>query len=408
MCVVVFGWIAAVAWWRFTLRRMELETAPSSIEVTESGVLIRWSDGSRSRFHGLWLRDNCRSGGDKRGGFRTFSLTDLNTDLFVLLAELNDDGDLLVEFSDGHESVFDLEWLRANSYEPHDRLGKVRTISNFRAGHDPQHFELPVSKSSDHRALLDAVAEWGVAVVTSVPDDRAALETLVELFDQSARHEVTEVVADPDDWDLLEDGLASDPRTSETYRHTPLGISIVQCVDANSTGGDLVLVDGFDIANDLRDNDPDAFDALSQIRVPFIGGDLANNSSGTSFLVHAPVIALDRDYEIAGVRFAEGAIAPLDVDPPQVEEYYRALISFTEHANDPGRGVHVRLQPGHVLVHDNHRVLQGRTGFVATGGRRHLRLTTVDRDVFHGNVRRLRQLHGRKSVDERFPSGATR
>ena len=84
---------------------MELETAASTVEVTDSGLVIRWSDGSRSRFHSLWLRDNCPSGGDKRKAFRTFSIIDLNPELFVIDAERNDDGDLAVDVGGRHLST---------------------------------------------------------------------------------------------------------------------------------------------------------------------------------------------------------------------------------------------------------------------------------------------------------------
>ncbi len=381
---------------------MELETAASTIEVTESGVLIRWSDGSRSRFHGLWLRDNCPRGGDKRTGSRTYTLTELNPDLFVLLAEYDDNGDLLVEFSDGHESVFDFGWLRANSYEPHDRLGRPRNISMFRAGQPIPEVDLPTRGSIEHGDLLDAVAEWGVALIGSVPVEESGTERVAELFGvarESTTGHLRDIVSD--------DGLAFDPHTVEAYRYMPPGVMVLHCIEANRTGGDIVLVDGFQIALDLQDDDPDAFDALTQLRVPFIRQGPADSTRSEDFRSTGPVISLDRDYALAGIRFDEKSLAPLDVDPPQVDEYYRALIRFTKAVNDPGRALHVRLQPGQVLVFDNQRVLHGRTGFIASGGQRHVRLATVDRDEFHSQVRTVRARHGRKGVDERLAGGCS-
>ncbi len=390
---------------------MELETAASTVEVTDSGLVIRWSDGSRSRFHSLWLRDNCPSGGDKRKAFRTFSIIDLNPELFVIDAERNDDGDLAVEFSDGHESVFDFEWLRANSHEPHDRIGAARQISHFRAGAVLPEFDLPKRGSAAHCDLLDAVARWGVAIVNGVPGDVGGTEMLADLVGRVRETDfgrLFEIVVEPEVWEFSQSGLALDPHTDDPYRYTPSGTSILHCVEVSTTGGESVLVDGFGIAVDIRDDDPDAFDLLTETRIPFVRHRIETVEQGEDvhLLAHAPIISLDRDHEIVGIRFHERSMAPLDIDPSQVGAYYRALITFTKAVNDPGRAVQFRLEPGQAIVYDNQRVLHGRTAFGSDGGRRHLRLCTIDRDQFHSRLRRLREVHDRPGVLERLPSGS--
>ena len=64
------------------------------------------------------------------------------------------------------------------------------------------------------------------------------------------------------------------------------------------------------------------------------------------------------------------------------------------------------LTPGQAIIYDNQRVLHGQTAFGPEGGRRHLRLCTIDRDQFHSRLRRLREQHERAGVDERLPSGS--
>lgn len=381
---------------------MELETAASTIEVTEAGVVIRWSDGSRSRFHTLWLRDNDSS---------TFSLTELNPDLFVLLAERNDDGDLMVEFSDGHESVFDFDQLRDNSYEPHDRRGKPSITEHFRAGHTLDEFDFPASGSAQHCDLLDSVALWGAAIVNNVPGDESAITAMATLVGRAPGAHVgqhRELVVEADDLEPGEAPPALDPHTDEPYWYVPSGISILQCVEVSTTGGDAILVDGFGIAADLQDDDPDTFDLLCQVSVPFVLRTFGaiENGEDSHLVAHAPVISLDRDYEISGVRFNETSLAPLDVDPGRMGDYYQALIQFAKCVNDPGRAIQIGLQPGQVLIYDNHRILHGRTTFGSGGGRRHLRLDAVERDRFHSRLRRLRAIHNRPDVDERFPNGS--
>lgn len=282
---------------------MELENAASTIEVTDSGIVIRWSDGDRSRFHALWLRDNCSTGGAKGSSLRTFSIIELNPELFVLDAEIDDDGDLAIEFSDGHESVFDLEWLREHSHEPHERLGKIRPVSHFRAGTVVPRQTAASDGSVDVVEVGDAIDEWGLVIV----------EGLSPMFELEHQVEMTEVAID------------------------------------RSTDRVQFLVDGFAIAADLSDRDPDAFDVLNEVSVPVI------DWHGT--VSHQPVILLDHHRRVCRVRFDERALAPLDVDPGQVGDYYRALITFATEVNDPTRALQIRLTSGEALLFDPNRVL---------------------------------------------------
>ena len=273
--------------------------------------------------------------------------------------------------------------------------------STFRAGHRFDEWELPMVGGARHAEVLEAVAEYGVAIVSGVAASESGTEEVVDLFGVARESDVGHLRELVDD-----DGLAMDPQTTEPYRYMPPGIMVLHCVDANSTGGDIVLVDGFAIAAHLQDDDPDAFDALTQLQLPFQGPVGSNDAAHTGdYRAVAPVISLDRDYEVCGVRFSEDALAPLDLDAARLEECYRALITFTQAANDPGRSVMVTLKPGQSLVFDNQRVLHGCTGFIASGGRRHMRLATVDRDDFHSKLRELRAVHRPDLVGHRVPRG---
>lgn len=393
---------------------MELETVASSVEVVDTGIVVKWSDGARSRFHALWLRDNCPSGGDRATAFRSFSLVDLDPYLFVVHAEQSEDGDCAVEFSDGHRSVFEFDWLRSHSYEPHDRRSRPRSISHFRAGHSFERFSLPAIGSQEHCDLLEAVARWGVAIVEGVDGNESGTEQLAALVGRVRETDfgrLFDIVAEPEVWTMSQSGLGLDPHTDDPYRYTPSGTSILHCVREANRGGETLLVDGFGIAADLYEDDPDYFDLLTTVSVPFVRHrtEAVDQGEDVHLVAHGPIISLDRNHEIAGIRFHERSMAPLDVDPSIVGDYYEALIRFTSEVNNPLRAVQFGLKAGEAIVYDNQRVLHGRTAFYdpqdADG--RHLRLCTIDRDQFHSRLRRLREELGRGGVDERLPSGAS-
>lgn len=389
---------------------MEFEIAIESTEITDEGIMIRWSDATKSRFHALWLRDNCPSGGDKRTAHRTFLTSDLDPDLTVEDAFQNDDGDLAVAFSSGHISTFAPTWLKENSPDVITRRSKPRRISNFTAGIRIPEMSLPEQGSGEHCDLLDAVAEWGAVIVNDVPTDEAGTEALAALVGHvrdSDFGRLFDIIVEPEAWESSQSTVGQDPHTDDPYRYTPSGTSILHCVEASAAGGESMLVDGFAIAAELGDDEPDMFDLLNEVKVPFIRHRTKSVDQGEDvhMLAYAPVIALDRDDEICGIRFHQRATGPFDIDPKIMGEYYRAFIEFGRRVNDPSKVLQFGAKPGQAILYDNQRVLHGRTAFTSDDGRRHMRLCTIDRDQFHSRLRRLREDHQRPGVNERLPSG---
>lgn len=389
---------------------MEFEIAPTTVEFGDTGIAVRWSDGSRSRFHTLWLRDNCSTGGDKRGAHRTFLTSDLDPNLRTTNAVIDDHGDIEVEFSDDHRSTFAPAWLRANCPEPTTRVRRPRRVSHFRAGTKVVKLELPEPATDEHCDLLEAVSEWGAAIVTDVPTDHAGTEALAGLLGRVRETDfgrLFDIVVEPEDWESSQSADAQDPHTDDPYRYTPSGVSILHCIEPADSGGESMLVDGFGVAEKLRDDDPDSFELLSTIAVPFVRYRPVAFEQGDDvhLVADASVIALDRDGEVAGIRFHQRAFGPFDIDPAIMGAYYRAVIQFGRSVNDPGNVWQHRLSPGEAIVYDNQRILHGRTALLGSAGRRHVRLCTIDRDQWHSRLRRLREDLGRSGADERFPPG---
>jgi len=385
------------------------DCSTQSAAVLDGGMLnVSWTDETSSTFDPLWLRDNCPTAGDKRKAFRTFSIVDLPPDLQVSAAELGDGDTIVVTFSNGHQSIFESRWL--HTHRPSARAAKPRTISFFDAATDLPSFTLPEPGSTLHCDLLDAVAEWGVALVNDVPGDAAGTEALASLIGHVRETDfgrLFDIIVEPETWEFSQTGLALDPHTDDPYRYTPSGTSILHCVVASTSGGDSLLADGFAAADMMRRDHPEQFTILSSVSVPFVRhrNDAVDQGEDVHLLAHAPVISLDRDREVQGIRFHERSMDTLDLPTEQTGDYYRALRTFALAVTDPANTVTFRLQPGQAIVYDNQRALHGRTAFTAEAGRRHLRLCTIDRDQFHSRLRRLREDHNRPGVFERLPSG---
>jgi gamma-butyrobetaine dioxygenase len=380
--------------------------AAVSAAVAGDGIAINWGSG-QSFFHALWLADNCPEDGDRNKAFRTFSVVDLDPELTVTDATVT--GDFLeVTFSDGDRSVFPVAWLHAN--RPDRRSGRPRNISTFHGDTALPEFAMPTKGSPAHCDLLDAVSAFGAAVVTGIPDGTPGTEALAALIGRIRETDfgrIFDLIVEPDTWELSQTGFALDPHTDDPFRYNPSGCSALHCISSTNSGGESIIVDGFAVAEEMRNVDPQGFELLCTIAVPYIRHRTESVHQGEDvfMMADAPIIALDRDGELAGIRFHERSMAPLDLDPETIGAYYRAFIRFTKLVNDEKFFVRRHLAPGEAIVFDNQRVLHGRTAFTGEGGGRHLQLFTVDRDQFHSRLRRLREDHGRAGVDERLTPG---
>jgi trimethyllysine dioxygenase len=121
------------------------------------------------------------------------------------------------------------------------------------------------------------------------------------------------------------------------------------------------MVDGFRIAAELKDKNPEAYELLSSFSVPgqYIG-------DGAHLMSSRPVFRYDQTGELVQVSFNNGDRAPFLLHPDEQRAFYDALRAFEELANDERlQWVHV-LQPGEAMLFDNWRVLHGRKAYSGT------------------------------------------
>ena len=142
-----------------------------------------------------------------------------------------------------------------------------------------------------------------------------------------------------------------------------------------------MLADGVAVAEQLRVNDPKAFEILTTTAVPFRFHDDLDDIRHT-----APIIELDDNDQPTTIRFNNWI---RDVDPCADEQFYDAYVTLWHMLRDPENVVTLRLAAGDTLCFDNRRILHGRTEFDPQSGRRHLQGCYVDRDMIESRLRRL-------------------
>ncbi|KAA3631679.1 MAG: DUF971 domain-containing protein, partial [Proteobacteria bacterium] len=351
------------------------------VDIVEGGSAIRltWPGGEVHRFHALWLRDNALDADTRApgNGQRLITLSDIPVDTRVNAALLNDAGDLTIEFAPGNKTVhYPASFLASNAYDRPLRresgwTGEAVETWDRRLGE-----RLPTGEfdrvRSDRHALarwLDHVRRLGFAHLGGGPVKSGALCEVVDLFGfvrETNYGRWFEVRSEVNPSNLAYTGLGLQAHTDNPYRDPVPTLQILYCLENSAAGGDSLVVDGFAVAQRLRDDSPQDFDMLSRYcaRFEYAG------SPGVRLRSRRPVIELAPDGELIAIRFNNRSAAPItDVPYDVMPGYYRAWRRFGELVDAPEMAVRLTLEPGDCFIVDNTRVLHARTAYTATGTR---------------------------------------
>lgn len=361
------------------------------VDMGESGIDLRFADGSRTSVSAVWLREACGCRAcryPETGRRRVEALTTPPSVSATVLAVGPDRTAVVVDWADGHRSEIPVDAIVGG-----DADVDTAVVSRWDAelmDHLPvvDHREIVGDREAE-LVWLDNVQEYGFAIVTGVPTTRDALVRLAESIGpiRPSNYELVwtiEAVPDPENEVVSASPLS--PHTDLPYRQLPPGLQMLLSVVADAPGGASTLVDGFRILDQVRAESREHWRALTETPIRYRFSD-----AGSHFEIDGPAVELRSDGSYGVIRHAPGLIAPLDPTPSRFEPAYAALRRFTELTNDPRFQVVHRLAPGELLVFDNHRLLHGRRAFdLGSGGRRCLLGTYLDRDDLSSRRRVLR------------------
>jgi gamma-butyrobetaine dioxygenase len=412
------GNIASEAAAETTSRAAGSKSRPDAFSISaatgsDRNIDILWQDGHRSRYPAFWLRDNCRCSqcGDPAIGKRRLRVAALSPDTVPATLTVTADGDLTVEWAPEHHlSRYAAAWLRSHSLSKSDRQARRHrpTLWDGSIGrHLPQADAAAVSAAPQARLeLYRHLRDHGIAILRNLPPALGELEKFAALFGplvETNFGRVFEIIWTPDQKSIANSTDPLMPHTDEPYRYTPPGIMLFHCIDASSDGGGVsVFVDGFAVAEALRQAHPGMFELLSRVRVPF----RRHYAGEVDVQTAAPLISTDAEGNLQGVRFNDRVMAPLDLDAGEIESFYEAFRTLSGLYYDEKSWCRVPLEAGDLMLFDNHRVLHGRTAFSADIRRRHLRQCHVDRTEFHSRLRVLARSLGDEEADLQLATGS--
>jgi gamma-butyrobetaine dioxygenase len=360
-------------------------------ETLDDAIQLTWSDGRESRFHHVWLRDNCPTSRHAETWERVDDVLAYDPEARAIEVALSAAGEVSVTWNDGHRSCFDGDWLRRHCYCEAARrercLAPVTWAGGPGAGPPRAAHDAIMESDAGLLGFLEILRDRGCCVVDGMPDDPKAGEALAKriayLRETNFGVDFT-VVSKPNPNNNAYTALELPAHTDLANREMPPGVQFLHCLVSEAPGGESVLVDGFHAVEVLREKDPAAFELLSS--VPF---DYRFHDTEWDVRWRAPVIGLDADGALREIRYNNALREPLNVSPELVKPVYRALRALVAVIRDPANEVRFRLAAGEMLVFHNRRVLHGRAAFDPNGGARELHGCYVDIDEMMSRIRVL-------------------
>jgi gamma-butyrobetaine dioxygenase len=370
----------------------------SKLSKNGSSLNVEWSDGEKSSFNYMWLRDNCPNAHDKDSRHRMFNILKVSQEINPKKYNINKEGKLEIEWSEGnHISYYDPKWLRENCY----------TIKNNKKYISPYQLwdcslqENLKSITIEHEEIISSdvgLIRWlellhhkGIAIVKNAPTEK---ESAFPVLNRISHTRETffktpfEVVNIPKPNNSAYTAHALNHHMDLPWFENPPGYQFLHCLVNAAEGGDSSAVDAFSVADYLRKNEKEIFETLVKIPLKFRDKDYTQESHRTFY---APAISLTKDGDYNDIRFSVATMDALDCHPDEMEKVYKAHHRFGNLLHDDRFVVKFRLEAGDIFSFNNRRLLHGRTEFDPNSGNRHLQGYYMDRDEIIGRLNYLKK-----------------
>lgn len=244
---------------------------------------------------------------------------------------------------------------------------------------------------------MQTTAAYGLTIIEDIEDRVGAgvdLAKRVGFLRKTNFGTTFEVINKADPNNLAYTAVALPLHTDLPNQEVPPGYQFLHCLANEATGGGSLFADGFAMAEDLRTEDPAAFDLLCNVAIPFRFHD-----QDADILVYEPVITLGAGGQVSEIRYNAHLAGIFDMPADIMPEYYRAYRAFMAKTREAKYRVTLKLKAGEMVVFDNRRVLHGREAFDPSTGFRHLHGCYVDRGEFASKLRLLsRQAQAMKAA----------
>ena len=351
------------------------------IKEHASHLQLVWPDGQTHDFLYFWLYDNAPINWFENGQKRTDSRL-VPVDIRPVSLRFTEDCLYIIWFEE--EIAYPFDYLRR--YIP-KQAQSPKTYPQHNA-HRIFYYKDLLNNPTILLSCLKDIKTYGFTRIAGVPHQDGIVLQLVSLFGyvrETNYGKYYKVIATPNPDNLADSALGLAPHTDNPYRNPTPSIQVLHCLTAAKAGGESILVDGFYLAEKVREENPEYFKLLSTIPVAFQFKNARHHLYNES-----PIISLDTMGKLKALKFNNRSIQPFQLDNAILPAYFKAYQHFEKLIHQEAFQTRFLLEEGQAIIYDNERMLHGRTAYQADS-ERHLQGCYADRDALYSTIRTLEE-----------------
>jgi len=334
------------------------------IQIKKDSVILSTDSSKEYDLPFLWLRDNCQC--DECRIIETqekqFLLHTVPVDISPKSVEIKDEK-VFVLWPDDHQSVIPLIQI--------EESGKPRYPERkfWMSKFTPTRFDWSEFLDDEDTALeaLKTFVSFGAIILKNAPKEPNSLEVLSKRLGpihETLFERIHNVSIEGYGYSVAHTSKEIPPHNDfASYKSQP-SIQILHMLENECEGGDSIIVDGWEVVEDLRKDHPEYFNILKEFNLPFRQFD-ENNETYTV----APMINCSSDGSLESFRFSNHLMQMIDPSREGVKNFYKAYHEASSRVLDSKYHSTFRLNAGEALIVASLRVLHGRESFVPSGKR---------------------------------------
>ena len=336
-----------------------------NVKILPDKLKIFFSNQIEDSFLNIWLRDHAKDedSWDERSNQRKIFTAKLDPKLHIKKAEVKDNGNSLdILWSDtkkkiNYTSKFFLDNLNQS------KTGKQSLKIWERKDLDQAiyfNYNDVISKNG-FKFFLKKLYEYGFVVVQNCKTEMRSVEKIAKKIGYVRESIFGGLWSFESNKDKADSAYTQDelrPHTDSTYSNDAPGLQLLLCCHYNATGGESIMVDGFKIAEKIKNEKKDIYDILTNFEVTgqYIG-------DGVYLQAKRPIFRLNSNRELAQVSFNNYDRAPFRMSDNKTIKFYEAIREFDLIANHKEYQWRRVLKTGELLIFNNWRILHGRGSF---------------------------------------------